>query len=137
MRSVRREFLLRFARSLPAVLAGSSGRAAFSNLIPGGLIPDGQDLGRFGGLPLSVAQPTGFFRIEKLVKRWVLVDPEGRPFWMLSVDAVNYGIGGKITVDLLKVKYGERDPQAKFGQHALDRLRSWGFNALGPYAAPM
>jgi hypothetical protein len=66
----------------------------------------------------------------------MMVDPEGHPFWMLAVDGVNWGLGGDITRNLLKVKYGDRQSQEKFGQHALERIRAWGFNALCPYAAP-
>ena len=135
MGSTRRQLLLRLARSLPAVLTRSSHRAAFSSLIPGRLTTGLQDLGRFGSLPLSVAQATGFFRIEKVVNRWVLLDPEGHPFWMLSVDAVDWNLGGKVGVEAAKVKYGDKGLGPKFGEHAVNRLRSWGFNSLGPYAA--
>lgn len=138
MRSARREFLLRFTRSLPAVLAGSLPRTAFSGPFTSGdsgsSISERLELSRFGGLPFSVGQPTGFFRLEKMADRWILVDPAGHPLWMLAVDAVDWNLGGKITNDLLKVKYGEQQPQVKFGQHALERLRTWGFNVLGPYA---
>jgi len=138
MRSTRRELLIRFTRALPTVLAGTPPRTALSGLFAaensGSSISNSPQLDRFGGLPLSVGQQTGFFRVEKVADRWIIADPEGHAFWMLAVDGVNWGLGGQTTRDLLKVKYGEPDPQAKFGQHALDRLRSWGFNALGPYA---
>jgi hypothetical protein len=135
MVSTRRELLLLLARALPAVLAGSSRRTAFSSPVPGGLTTGLRDLSRFGGLSLSVAQPTGFFRIEKVANRWVLVDPEGHPLWLLSVDAVDWNLSGKVGVEAAKAKYGEKELGPKFGEHALNRLRSWGFNGLGPYAA--
>jgi hypothetical protein len=138
MRLARREFLLRFAGSLPVVLAGPP-RTVFSGLFPAGdsgsSISSRPDLNRFGGLPLSVGQPTGFFRVEKVANRWILVDPEGHPFWMLSVDAVDWNVGGKVGVEAAKAKYGEKGLGPKFGEHAVNRLRSWGFNSLGPYAA--
>ena len=135
----RRELLARFARAVPAVLATSVEQAAFPLLFSAERISNqilnGPALSRFGGLPISAAQPTGFFRVEKLANRWVLVDPEGHPFWMLSVDAVDWNLGGKVGVEAAKAKYGENKLGPKFGEHAANRLRSWGFNALGPYAA--
>jgi len=137
MRPARREFLLRFVRILPVIVAGPP-RTAFSGLLPavdsGRPIPSGPDLGRFGGLSLSVGPPTGFFRVEKTGNRWILVDPEGHPFWMLSVDAVDWNLGGKVGLEAAKAKYGEKGLGPKFGEHAVNRLRAWGFNSLGPYA---
>jgi len=83
--------LIRFTRALPTVLAGTPPRTALSGLFAaensGSSISNSPQLDRFGGLPLSVGQQTGFFRVEKVADRWIIADPEGHAFWMLAVEA--------------------------------------------------
>jgi hypothetical protein len=83
----------------------------------------------YGGL-ISLPSPnggTGFFRVEKVGKRWMLVTPSGHSFWMFSVQNIGdycFPRGGKY-------------PGGK-GQWAVQvrrRLKSWGFNTIGGYGA--
>jgi hypothetical protein len=69
---------------------------------------------------------TGFFRTAQVGDRWLLVTPEGHPFWMLAVYNINPA--GKRAQE----KYSTR---AAFATHAAQRLRAWGFNAIGEYSS--
>ena len=95
-------------------------------------------LDQYGGLadaPVS-GGATGLFRVAKVRDRWVLVTPEGHAFYMMGV----YNVSGQPSVrefnqsydDLVRKKYGDRD--AVWGPQQIRRLRSWGFNTVGPYS---
>ncbi len=90
-------------------------------------------LDQFGGLVIPVAEPTGYFRVQKIGNRDVFLTPDGHPFWMRSVYAVDWMDGGAESTDALKLKYGG-NPEL-FAEHAVRRLRSWGFNTLGEYSS--
>ncbi|MFA6289616.1 MAG: hypothetical protein WC661_19725 [Opitutaceae bacterium] len=85
----------------------------------------------------------GFFRVGQTAGgQWWLLDPQDRPFFAKSVAAVNrYGRAGPpsthrgayaVAVDRL---YGYED-SAEFARVALQRLRHWQVNTLGPWAEP-
>jgi hypothetical protein len=92
-------------------------------------LPSGPDLDPYGGL-VSLPSPnggSGFFRVEKFGKRWMLVTPSGHAFWMFSVQNIGDYFFPR------GVKY----PAGK-GQWAVQvrrRLKSWGFNTTGEYGA--
>ena len=88
----------------------------------------------FGGIVLRAGKPSGFFQTEKIGPRWVLVTPQGHPFWMRAVYAVDWNDGGEAAQAAFQTKY-QGDPMA-FAVHAVNRLRAWGFNALGEYSSP-
>jgi len=97
-------------------------------------------LDHFGGVvvPGVKASATGRWRTAKLGDRWVLLTPEGHPFWMIGIWDVT-GDGHK---DEHGVTYDQRTKD-KYGSEALRwlqanrRLRSWGFNTIGPYSYRM
>src|SRR5579864_418184 len=55
-----------------------------------GMASSAPDLDQYGGLmALSSSNGgSGFFRVEKFDKRWLLVTPSGHAFWMLSVQNI-------------------------------------------------
>jgi hypothetical protein len=75
---------------------------------------------------------TGFFRIEKNGTRWTFVSPSGNKFWMRAVYAITWGDGGNEAFTKFQTKYGSDN--FKFTEHANNRLKAWGFNAVGPYS---
>src|SRR5262245_9405423 len=93
-----------------------------------------QALDQYGGyvdLP-SHDGATGLFRVEKNNGRWTFVSPSGNQFWMRAVYAITWGDGGNEAFTKFQTKYGSDN--FKFTEHANNRLKSWGFNAIGPYS---
>jgi hypothetical protein len=99
--------------------------------------PSATGLDRYGGYADMPAAGTasGFFRVEKVGARWVLVTPDNHVFWARSVYGVNTFDGGPAYVDAVKKKYNSPGgvPWWVFVRQASRRLKSWGFNALGEY----
>ena len=94
-----------------------------------------QTLDQYGGykeLPVP-GGGTGYFRVAKLNNRWVFATPLGNAFWMRSVYVVNSMDAGKAYDDAIKYKYG--GSRALWASQSITRLMSWGFNAIGEYAA--
>ena len=46
-----------------------------------------------GGDRSRTLRGTGFFRVEKLDGRWIMVDPHGHPFFSTGMDLVGYKQG--------------------------------------------
>jgi hypothetical protein len=95
---------------------------------------------RYGGL-LTLSSPkgaTGRFRTEKFGNRWMIVTPDGHGFWMLGV----YNVAGTSSNDELGNSYNNRLLR-KYGTAATGwaqanrRLKSWGFNTIGPFSYRM
>jgi len=93
--------------------------------------------------PETLRGTAGFFRVGQTAGgQWWLLDPHDQPFFAKSVAAVNrYGRAGPpamhrgayaVAVDQL---YGYED-SAEFARAALQRLRHWQVNTLGPWAEP-
>src|SRR5579871_2055365 len=96
-------------------------------------------LDRFGGfsnMP-SPNRSNGLFRVEKFGDRWMFVDPANNAFFMIGVYALNEDEStddsGDTYYHRTTVKYGDAGPSWASAQ--LRRVRSWGFNSLGPYAS--
>ncbi len=95
---------------------------------------------RFGGVIVEgmKANATGHWSTAKLGNRWVLLTPEGHPFRMIGiwfVDGDTHKNERGVSFDQrLSDKYGSEP--VKWLQ-ANRRLRSWGFNAIGPYSYRM
>ena len=84
----------------------------------------------------------GFFRIGQSTEgQWWFIDPEGQPFFYKGVCAVNRAgtAGGRrakpgpyaVTIDK---KYNYQESTDTFALETFEKLRSWGFNALGAWA---
>ncbi len=95
-----------------------------------------QPLDQYGGLINAVSPDgaTGFFRIERTASgRWNLVTPVGHYMWLLSVYALNDRMdGGSNYTNVTLSKYPS---SSVWASQAVSRLKSWGFNAIGPYYA--
>src|SRR5215471_13378499 len=96
-------------------------------------------LDRFGGfsnMP-SPNRSTGLFRVEKFGNRWMFVDSANNAFFMIGVYALTEDQStddtGETYYHRTTVKYGDAGPSWAAAQ--LRRVRSWGFNCLGPYAS--
>ncbi len=91
----------------------------------------------YGGVAVTVSEPSAFFGLRKLGDRWIFVTPLGNPFWLRAVYSVNPMDGGKEYSEALRTKYAAAGaagfPWTAFAAQAVRRLRSWGFNALGEY----
>jgi Putative Ig domain len=95
---------------------------------------------RFGGVitPAEKTQATGRWRTAKYGDRWVFITPEGHPFWMNGM----WDVTGDEHKDERGATYDQRG-KGKYGNEAVRwlqanrRLRSWGFNAIGPYSYRM
>jgi len=95
-------------------------------------------LDRYGGLSVSLAKPTGHFRVAKVGNRWLFVTPDGNPFWMFGVwnivgDDHLFPAGTTLSYSKRTIaKYGDAD--LTWGPQQVRRLKSWGFNTIGPYS---
>jgi len=85
----------------------------------------------YGGLLPAVAPHTGNFRVVQLGKRWTLLSPEGGALWLRAVYGVDWSNGGSAAAAAFASKY--HGHEMEFARHAVERLRLWGFNALGTY----
>ncbi len=94
----------------------------------------------FGGVTAlpSPRGPSGRWRTEKIGNRWVFVTPAGNAFWMIGI----WGITGDGHADERGVSFDQR-MAAKYESvpagslQANRRLRSWGFNSVGPWSYRM
>lgn len=90
-------------------------------------------LDQYGGLSsVTLAQASGFFRVQKVGARWTFVDPAGHPFWMLGVFAVDLNTDTSAGTAFTLAKYGSL---ATWGLQAVRRLRAWGFNSTAEYSS--
>ncbi|MBC8102895.1 MAG: hypothetical protein H7Z41_09940 [Cytophagales bacterium] len=86
--------------------------------------------------PQTLVGKSGFFRVGKSVTgKWWFVDPDGKPFFFRGVTSVSQDgwqtrrPDGSSYDQLVAKKYG-----AAFAKASIDRLRGWGFNALGGFS---
>lgn len=95
------------------------------------------ELDQYGGVKdVTVGEASKTFTRAKIGDRWVLVTPEGHPFWMIGVYNVNVSGSrddrGGTYRDRVTAKYG--DTNVRWGPQQVRRLRSWGFNTIAEYA---
>lgn len=82
---------------------------------------------------------TGFFHVEQIAGRWWIIDPQGRLFYAVGTDHVNYHVHW---CEKLGYAPYHRSVAAKFGSEerwaadAVARLKRWGFNTLGANNSP-
>jgi len=87
-----------------------------------------------------IAKAAGFFRTAEKDGRWWLVDPEGKPFFDVGTDHVNYRAHW---CEALGYAPYHRNAAAKFGSEeawaasAIERLLAWGFNTLPAGHTPL
>ncbi|MCX7044853.1 MAG: beta-galactosidase, partial [Candidatus Sumerlaeota bacterium] len=79
------------------------------------------------------SQATGFFHAKEASGRWWLIDPNGRGFYMVATDHVNYH--GHGCEKLGYSPYGRVAQEKYKSEEAWDsatiaRLKDWGFNSL-------
>ena len=80
-----------------------------------------------------IAEGTGNFRTVQHDGRWWMVDPEGKPFFMVGTDHANYRVHW---CEKLKYAPYNRNVQAKYGSEekwagsTAQRLKDWNFNTL-------
>jgi len=85
------------------------------------------------------APATGFFHVEKISGTWWTIDPAGNAFFIIGTDHANYGghwcekLGYSPYNRNCVRRYGGEE---KWADAALERLKAWGFNALGANASP-
>lgn len=120
--------LVFFATGISAFLAGR----AQARALPGEGSPAAHD--PFGGIRGSSVEHAQFFKLQKIGSRWTLITPNGDPFWMRAVYAVGWTEGGTEADAAFKSKYA--GDGFRFAEHAVKRLKSWGFNTLGEYSSP-
>ena len=91
---------------------------------------DEESLTRFGGWTNRKRKATGFFRVDKIGRRWWMIDPDGGRF-------IFNGIGGVRPNN----KYTSKEPfESKFGSSAawaektLDGFREMGFHGTGGFS---
>jgi len=92
--------------------------------------------GGFLNMP-SPHAPTGIFRAEKFGNKWMLVDPDNNGLFMIGM----YVLNGSSSIDNMGSSYNARvtakygDDNAHWATAQLQRIQSWGYNTLGPYAS--
>ncbi len=115
-----------------------------------------------GGDTSRTLRKTGFFRVEKLDGRWMMVDPHGHPFFSTGMDLVGYK-QGSFGTDVSRREYlFQRLPEpgpawftpgktvsfytanimSRFGdgwekkwqEHIVARLKNWGFNTVANWS---
>lgn len=115
-----------------------------------------------GGDPSRKLRSTGFFRTDKVDRRWALIDPHGHPFYSAGIDIVAVAdtsfatdvtdrkylfeelppagsawLSPEKTVSFyaanLARRYGS-DWQERGAQHMVERLQNWGFNTIGNWS---
>ncbi|TAN23077.1 MAG: hypothetical protein EPN33_06190 [Acidobacteria bacterium] len=118
------------AAPAPAAAVASAPQRPKPTPAPG---PPPPVLDTYGGLSsVTAGTATGFFRVQKVGERWVFVDPLGHPFWMLGVFAVDTNTDTAAGTIYTIGKYGSR---ATWGEQAVRRLRTWGFNSTAEYSS--
>jgi len=86
------------------------------------------------------SKATGFFRVEKTGDRWWCFDPTGAAFYAIGTDHCNYNVhwcealGYAPYAQNIRKKYN--NDEAAWAKSATDRLKQWGFNALGANNSP-
>jgi len=83
---------------------------------------------------------TGFFHVEAHDGRWWVIDPKGRPFYVVGTDHANYRVHW---CEKLGYAPYHRNMAARFkgdesawAAETADRLLAWGFNSLGANHSP-
>ncbi len=98
-----------------------------------------EKLDQYGGYK-DVSVPggaTGYFRLGKLGSRSLLATPEGNAFWLRAVYSIDITDGGWQVQQGLQRKYSTQAgiPWQPWVRDVVQRMRQWGFNAIGEYSS--
>ncbi|MCC7492864.1 MAG: hypothetical protein IT204_10970 [Fimbriimonadaceae bacterium] len=80
-----------------------------------------------------VAKGTGFFEVAQRDGRWWVLDPEGKPYYIVGTDHISFRahwcekLGYAPYSRNVQALYGSEE---KWGAETLRRLRAWNFNTL-------
>ncbi len=86
----------------------------------------------YGGTGRPVAPPGKYFRIIKKNRRWILVTPTGRAFWLLGV----YNVQPPEAIPAAGLARTHwRGGKRGWGVKTVQQLCGWGFNTLGEYSS--
>jgi len=126
-------------RSLLLLMAYSAVRAPRIAAAQGASPDSPENLDQYGGYK-DVRIPggaTGYFRVGTLGNRPVLATPEGNAFWMRAVYGIDITDGGTYTQQVLRKKYNLASgiPWQSWVPDVVQRMRRWGFNAIGEYSS--
>jgi hypothetical protein len=84
---------------------------------------------KFGGYLGKKFEETGFFYTKKSDGRWLLIDPQGHPFFMVGIAHVEDScIKHEENIHIYKAKYGSREKW--ISDCVVKSLKDWGFNTL-------
>jgi hypothetical protein len=98
-----------------------------------GTDPDGGGAERDASLP----EATGFFQVAEVGDRWLLITPDGKPFYSVGVNHVtaNNNVDRETGIcpycEAVDSIYESRQAWA---QATSERLQSWGFNTIGAWS---
>jgi hypothetical protein len=85
----------------------------------------------------SLPQATGFFQVAEVGDRWLLITPDGKPFYSVGVNHVtaNNNTDRETGIcpycEAVDSIYESREAWA---EATSERLRSWGFNTIGAWS---
>ena len=85
----------------------------------------------------SMFPATGYFRVAEQDGRWYFVTPQGAPFYASGIDTVTaHGDTDQTTgqCPYCEAVAADYPDAAAWETTTLARLRSWGFNTLGPFS---
>jgi hypothetical protein len=92
--------------------------------------PTSPGLDSFGGFKDIQASATGWFRIEKIAGRDILVTPEGHPFILLGINHIGaISQHGKNEPDIFAEKYGS--DWGELREDIVKQFAEWRFNSTG------
>jgi len=93
-------------------------------------LPPDKDFDKFGGITKRTHKATGFFRVEKIGERWMLIDPEGNEFYDTAVAAVRLE-NGPAAQAAMNEKFGSKEGWA---EATAKLLKSNGFRGTGAWS---
>ncbi len=94
------------------------------------------ELDAWGGIASIALEATGFFRVERLGRRWWFVSPDGTPLLSQAVNATSPT--GDTDRETGRRPYGESvdelyADEAAWAEAVTTRLHTWGFNGAGAW----
>lgn len=88
--------------------------------------------------PVPAFASTGYYRVEKVGERWWMVDPDGKAFYSVGVNAIAVGgsvdrtSGGNPYAEAVAANYADA---AAWATTTSGRLLAWGFNTVGAWSS--
>jgi hypothetical protein len=87
--------------------------------------------------PGTWPEANGFFQVGQLGERWLLVTPEGEPFYSVGVNHVtaNNNTDNETGIcPYCEAVAADYDSQEDWAEATAERLDSWGFNTIGAWS---